>query len=84
MRILLLLLMPLAGCAPLSPEQRANVAYVLQQQAARDSAYAAQSAAWSQQTIGNAFHPQGDYPTYYARPDPITGGTMISPHRYGY
>lgn len=25
-----------------------------------------------------------EYPTYYARPDPLTGGTIIGPNRYGY
>lgn len=40
--------------------------------------------AMQQQALHGPFQRRYDAPTYYARPDPLTGGTIIGPNRYGF
>lgn len=72
----------ISGCAPLSPEQRANIAYQLQAGAQRQAEINRQYA----QDVTQVFQNRPMYQpaqTYYMRPDPLwPGGTVISPNRY--
>lgn len=87
MRTLVLLcsLLPACTLTPPSPEQRIAFQQHLNAQAQRDHESSMQNAAIQQSYIQNAFPPRRDYPTYYARPDPLyPGGSVITPNRFGY
>lgn len=82
MILLPLFLCPACTWTPPTPEQRIAVMQNLNAQAQRDHESMMQMQHNTQRILNR---PRTDYPTYYARPDPLyPGGTVISPRRFGY
>lgn len=88
MKSLVLCLCVLAGCAPVSPEQRAYTLGVLRQQQAQDAAYARQHAYLSSQALHGPFRRQPAYQpppsSYRVRRDHYGSGYLVTPEPYGY
>lgn len=83
MRTLLVLLpLALAACAPMTPEQRASVAYHLNTYAQQQHEYSMQRAAIAAQTFRPIPRPVPVYaPTYHIQRDYYGNGYIATPRR---
>lgn len=82
MRTLILLSLALTACAPLTPEQRATVAYQINAHAQRQHEYSMQQAAISAQNFRPLPRPAPVYaPTYHIQRDYYGNGYIATPRR---